>query len=329
MPLFQAGKEDALWRRVQKENFRSLDQLADFLQLEFSDRKRLIASSGFVLNLPKRLACKIEKGTLDDPILRQFVPLGDEELEHSDFSFDPVGDQASRSASKLLHKYHGRALLLCTSACAMHCRYCFRRHFDYDRQKDFERELSLIASDRSLHEVILSGGDPLSLSNDKLANLVSALESIAHIKTLRFHSRFLIGIPERIDTAFLEMISNTRLQIVFVVHCNHPIELDADVARALGRLKAAGACLLNQAVLLKGVNDEVSILKELSYALFEAGVLPYYLHQLDRVQGAMHFEVAIDRGKQLIKALSAELPGYLLPRYVQELAGEPSKSLVS
>lgn len=316
-----------IWKSLLRRNFTNWNTLADFLQLSDQQRQQIDPASSFSLNLPYRLAQKIEKGTLADPLLVQFLPTKEEQKERVGFTCDPVGDQLSRKTPKLLKKYPGRALLLCTSACAMHCRYCFRQHFSYDtKDKLFYNELKAIEEDRSIGEVILSGGDPLSLSDSYLHQLINDLEQIPHVKRLRFHSRFLIGIPERIDASFLSLFEKTRLGLWFVVHCNHPRELDEDILSAIKALKRTGFNLLNQSVLLKGVNDEVEILVELCEKLVEYGVLPYYLHQLDRARGTEHFEVTKTKGTHLINCLTKRLSGYAVPKYVCEIAGESSKT---
>ncbi|MEC7839902.1 MAG: KamA family radical SAM protein [Chlamydiota bacterium] len=315
------------WRQIQRKNFSRWEPLADFLELSPEQREKVLKKSKFPLNLPLRLAKKIEKGSLDDPILKQFLPLTDEEIVTEGFVFDPVGDEKCRPASKLLHKYHGRVLLVCTSSCAMHCRYCFRRHFDYSvNDPTFDKEIDLIANDSSIHEVILSGGDPLSLSNNKLKSLIERLSEISHLTKLRFHSRFPIGIPERIDEEFLEIIENTRLKVWFVIHCNHPSELDDEILERLNLLQRRGVVVMNQAVLLKGVNDHVDTMAALCLGLVDAGILPYYVHQLDRVQGGAHFEVEEAEGLKIVEKLRSLLPGYAVPRYVREISGRESKT---
>lgn len=315
------------YRQIQKTNFTSITDLSEYLKLSDENRKLLFNRPRFVLNLPRRLAAKIRQNDLNDPIFRQFVPLGEESVITPGFLKDPVGDKASQCSSKLLQKYQGRALLVTTSACAMHCRYCFRQNYPYDSaQKSYALELDLIAKDPSIHEIILSGGDPLSLSNDRLATLIESLEQISHLRRLRIHTRFPIGIPERVDAGFLEILKKCTLQCFFVIHTNHKNELDADVFAALKKIQNLGIPVMNQAVLLKGVNDEENTLKELFEALVNEGILAYYLHQLDRVQGAFHFEVEESRGLQLIRYLERTLPGYAVPKYVREIAGEPSKT---
>lgn len=313
------------WRQILRSNFTNWLSLADFLELTPLQRSEVNPKSDFPLNLPFRLASKIKKGTLDDPILKQFLPTKSE-VAPSDFFMDPVGDEPSRQSAKLLKKYRSRALIIATSACAMHCRFCFRQHFPYETErKDFESEIALIESDFSVKEVILSGGDPLSLSNATLESLLNRLDAIPHVNRIRFHTRFPIGIPERIDSDFLRMLSRLRSHIYFVIHCNHVNELDEEIFCRLSLLQTQGAVLLNQTVLLKGVNDDYESLLTLFEALVDNGVQPYYLHQLDKVKGAAHFEVSEADGKKLISRLREVLPGYALPRYVKEIAGDVGK----
>lgn len=318
-----------LWRQIQRETFTHWEKLADFLQLSDVQRQQILPKSPFPLLLPKRLASKIAKGTLDDPILKQFLPITSEQTIAPGFVADPVQDATFRKKSKLLHKYQGRVLLICTSVCAMHCRYCFRQNFSYEQEdKTFSEEIDLVRQDSSLHEVILSGGDPLSLTDNMLGELLKQLSSIPHVKRIRFHTRFPIGIPERIDDAFLAMLEGvaSRKQIWFVVHTNHAAELDDTILDALKRIQKLGIPVLNQAVLLKGVNDTVEALEQLCELLVNHGIQPYYLHQLDRVASASHFEVDAEEGRQLISQLTTRLSGYAIPRYVQEISGEASKT---
>lgn len=317
------------WKKLLKQNFTRIEPLAQFLQLSDEQKNQLLPRSCFPLNLPVRLAQKIQKSTLTDPILLQFVPLKEELNGHPGFLLDPVSDGCFKQSSKLLYKYHGRVLLVCTGACAMHCRFCFRQNFDYEtKDKSFDQELTIIEKDPSIHEVILSGGDPLSLSEDILEPLLERLNAIPHVKLIRFHTRFPIGIPERIDEPFLAMIQKMDKQIIFVIHVNHPRELDDEVLMYLNKLKKLECTLLSQSVLLKGVNDHHEILHDLCELLISHGIIPYYLHQLDRVQGAVHFEVSEQEGKELMQKLSHKLPGYAVPRYVKEVPGEKSKILI-
>ena len=268
-----------------------------------------------------------------DPLLRQVLPLDAEDQLNPGFGKDPVGDLAALAGPGVLHKYQGRALMITTGACAIHCRYCFRRHFPYaeaqGRGADWTPVLDYLASDDSIEEVILSGGDPLALSDSRLAALAEGLDRIAHLQRLRIHTRLPIVLPERVDADLLAWLGTTRLKPVMVLHANHAQEFDADVDAALVLLRNAGVCLLNQSVLLRGVNDSVAALRALSERLFVAGVLPYYLHLLDRVQGAAHYEVAEAQARALLLELAAQLPGYLLPRLVREQAGATAKQLVS
>lgn len=316
-----------LWRQIQRENFTRTPPLLDFLELSEEKRPLILSSPNFPLNLPRRLAAKMGKNNLDDPIFRQFVPLIDERLEVPGFVPEPLQDSSFRKSKKLLQKYKGRALIVSTSACAMNCRFCFRQNFPYETaEKGFEEEIALLAADPSLSEVILSGGDPLSLSNETLASLCQSIDAIGHIKRIRFHSRFPLGIPERIDAEFLSILKTTSKQIFFVIHCNHPKELDADVIASLRQIALLGIPLLNQSVLLKGVNDNPSTLLELSETLINAGILPYYLHEHDPVTGTSHF--ASSRGPELIRSLQGLISGYGVPKLVREEPGQPSKTFV-
>jgi EF-P beta-lysylation protein EpmB len=317
----------ALWRKIQLQNFRSWKDLAQFLELDEVQQEHFLTHSQFPLNLPRRLAEKIEKKTTSDPILLQFVPSRKEGLIDDRYSLDPVQDKFFQKAPKFLQKYPGRALLVCTRACAMHCRYCFRKNFPYEvDRKDFSEEIELLRQDTSIKEVILSGGDPLSLSDLSLDHLLQELSLISHIKRIRFHTRFPIGIPERLDSSFLKILKQVPKQIYFIVHVNHPKELDPDIFTALKEVQKLGIPVLNQAVLLKGINDSVDTLQELCERLSDQGIIPYYLHQLDQVQGAAHFEVPLIQGQQLIHALTSRLSGYSVPKYVREIPGELSKT---
>jgi EF-P beta-lysylation protein EpmB len=318
------------WKSIQRNNFTRLENLCDFLMLDANLREQLIKFPKFALNVPYRLAAKMAKNSLDDPLLRQFIPRQEEHVISSGFIIDPVQDRRAIKEKKLLHKYHGRALLITTGACVMHCRFCFRQNFDYEKgPKSFEKELAAIANDPSLKEIILSGGDPLSLSNDVLRELIQSLDQIPHLSMLRFHTRFPLGIPERIDEELLCILGNSRLQTWMIIHCNHPSELDTDVLEALKKVQKLGIPLLNQSVLLRGVNDTFSVQKALNECLAENGIVSYYMHQLDRVQGAAHFEVTEEEGRALIQQLRASLPGYAVPRYVAEIPGRASKTVIA
>jgi len=286
----------------------------------------------FPLRVPHGFVGRMRKGDPRDPLFLQVWPAAAEGFETAGFSRDAVGDLASLKSGGLIHKYQGRALVIATGACAVNCRYCFRRHFPYGdslaSRGNWRETLTQIAGDSSIEEVILSGGDPLSLSDDKLSAFVRQLEQIPHVRRLRLHTRTAVVLPERVDDALLDWLRRTRLQKVVVLHVNHANEIDAAVEAAIFRLRAAGATLLNQSVLLKNVNDSPATLANLSERLFACGVLPYYLHLLDRVQGGGHFEVNEFDAVKIMGGLAARLPGYLVPRLARETPGAPAKILL-
>jgi len=287
----------------------------------------------FPLRVPQNYINKMRYGDANDPLLRQVFPLIDEGLTVDNFVTDPVGDSFAVTAPGILQKYHGRALLVTTGACAIHCRYCFRRHFPYGDSNPLASQwlqtLSTLQDDSTINEVILSGGDPLVLTDSKLASMVSDLENIPHLKRLRIHTRLPIVLPERIHPHLLKWIESTCLHVIMVVHANHANEIDDEVAAALDSLRLAGSQLLNQSVLLKGINDDAESLIDLSERLSEVNVMPYYLHLLDPVAGASHFDVPDQIGIELIDDIRKKLPGYLVPRLVREQQGEASKTLIT
>jgi EF-P beta-lysylation protein EpmB len=317
----------------QTELANAVSDPAELLHMLELDDAPLVAARAagreFALRVPRGFVARMHRRDPADPLLRQVLPLAEELEPQPGFSSDPVGDLARRTAPGVLHKYHGRALLITTGACGVHCRYCFRRHFpyadDHARTGDWHAALEYLRAHSAITEVILSGGDPLSLGDPILADLVARLQQIPHLLTLRIHTRQPIVLPSRVDAALLAWLSACRLRKVVVLHVNHAHELDAAVAEALAKLQSAGATLFNQSVLLRGVNDSVDTLATLSQALFAAGVIPYYLHMLDRVRGAAHFEVPETQARELMRGLRARLPGYLVPRLVRELAGAPGK----
>ncbi|MDZ4685590.1 MAG: EF-P beta-lysylation protein EpmB [Planctomycetaceae bacterium] len=290
------------------------------------------ASKLFPLLVPQNFLGRMRPGDLADPLLRQVLPLDAEFDDVPGYLADPVDDDAARLAPGLLQKYAGRALLITTGACAVHCRYCFRRHYPYAEEprtlSDWEPAFQTIEADDTLHEVLLSGGDPLTLTDARLAALVERLEAIPHLRRLRLHTRLPIVLPSRVTSAFIELLCETRLTPIVVVHANHPQELTGDCADAVRTLVRSGITTLNQAVLLRGVNDDADTLAALSERLIDLGVLPYYLHQLDRVQGAAHFAVPDDVGVSLIAELRRRLPGYAVPQFVREIAGAAHKTPV-
>jgi EF-P beta-lysylation protein EpmB len=321
------------WQTLLQNAFRDTEELFAFLELSRSQIAALQAASNeFPLLVPRGFAARMRKRDSDDPLLRQVLSLRAEGEQISGFDRDPL-QEIDRARGGLIRKYAGRALLVTTAACPVHCRYCFRRHFPYSEQTasrdDWGRVLADLGTAVDLSEVILSGGDPLSLSNRRLANLIEKLEKIDHVTTLRIHSRFPIVLPERIDSGLLQMLAASRLDTVVVTHCNHAQEIDESVAAALQELRSTGVTLLNQSVLLRGINDALGTLCALSRRLLAAGVLPYYLHELDPVAGAAHFQVSQRRAKTLIRGMRRELPGYLVPRLVREIPGELSKTVIA
>lgn len=293
----------------------------------------LAAHQSFQVKVPHAYLAKIKPGDANDPLLLQVMASHLEMNNAAGYNNDPVGDLDAVRTPGLLHKYAGRVLLITTSACAIHCRYCFRRHFPYEQQQParqhWQAALHYIQSRPDIHEVILSGGDPLSLSDPKLAELITELDAIPHLKRLRIHSRIPVVLPDRVTPDLIHNLANSRLQPCMVIHANHVRELGQNEYRVLQQMKAAGITLLNQSVLLKNINDNLDSLSDLSERLYECGVLPYYLHMLDPVAGAAHFEVNETQALILMKALRARLPGYLMPRLVRETAGENSKTPVS
>jgi len=286
------------------------------------------AASAFGLRVPRHYLQQINPGDINDPLLRQIMPLSAETTDPAG-EVDAVGDRDASLGNGVLHKYHGRVLLVTTGACAVHCRYCFRRHFDYAEDhsggSNEARALKAISSDETIKEVILSGGDPLSLSNARLKRLVHQIQAIEHVETLRLHSRTPVVEPSRLDDALLEILAASSLRVVLVIHANHPRELSPQVLKRMRAAATSNITLLNQSVLLNGVNDKVETLKWLSERLFEAHVLPYYLHLLDPVPGTLHFEVNTRTATQLIEALAVQLPGYLVPKLAKETAGAQTK----
>lgn len=318
------------WQQLWRDAVRDPAQLLEILGLpDLAGRVSAAAGAQFPLRVPRGFVDRMRRGDPGDPLLRQVLPLDDEDRAVPGFGLDAVGDLAARGGAGILHKYEGRALLVATGSCAIHCRYCFRRHFPYGEETaaagQWRESLDYLAADPSISEVLLSGGDPLSLSTAKLAEFTDALARLPQVRRLRLHTRLPVVLPERVDAELLAWLSGLPQKVVVVIHANHANEIDAAVAAAVAALRGAGAIVLNQAVLLRGVNDSVPALAELSERLFEAGVMPYYLHLLDRVAGSAHFEVPADEARQLHEALSARLPGYLVPRLVREVAGAPAK----
>jgi len=326
MPLAAPVRWQQRWREAIRDPRELLRQLGlDPVALGVSDE----AASQFAVRVPQGFAARMRHGDRHDPLLRQVLPITDELKVVPGFSLDAVGDGAAKKATGVIQKYRGRALLVTTGSCAINCRYCFRRHFDYGTEnaarEGWRDAVDAIAQDPDIDEVILSGGDPLSLATHKLLELTQALKQIPHLRRLRIHSRLPVVLPERVDDELVQWIGALPWPVAFVIHANHANEFDASVDAAMARLRAAGATLLNQAVLLRGVNDSIEALQALSERSFAAGVLPYYLYQVDRVEGVAHFEVADDTAKNLHAQLTARLSGYLVPKLVREISGDSSK----
>lgn len=321
------------WHRSLAAAIRDPAELLDELRLnEVAIRVSTDAAEAFAVMVPRSFLARMRPGDPDDPLLRQVLPLDEELRPVAGFESDAVSDAEFRTAPGLLHKYHGRALMIAAGSCAVNCRYCFRRHYPYGdeprRLDDWEPALDQLRADSSISEVLLSGGDPLMLTDLRLGQLIERLEAIPHLKRLRIHTRLPIVLPDRVTDELLSMLTESRLTPIVVAHSNHAAEVMADCEAALRRLVRAGVTVLNQAVLLRGVNDSMDALTELSESLINVGVMPYYLHQLDRVAGAAHFEVDPVDGRHLIAELRKRLPGYAVPRYVQEIAGEAHKTII-
>jgi len=325
-PLAAPVRWQQRWREAIRDPRELLRQLGlDPAELGVSDE----AAGQFAVRVPQGFAARMRHGDRHDPLLRQVLPITDELKVVPGFSLDAVGDGAAKKATGVIQKYRGRALLVTTGSCAINCRYCFRRHFDYGTEnaarEGWRDAVEAIAQDPDIDEVILSGGDPLSLATHKLVELTQALKQIPHLRRLRIHSRLPVVLPERVDDELVQWIASLPWPVAFVIHANHANEFDASVDAAMARLRAAGATLLNQAVLLRGVNDSIEALQGLSERSFAAGVLPYYLYQVDRVEGVAHFEVADDTAKDLHAQLTACMSGYLVPKLVREISGDSSK----
>jgi len=316
------------WQKILTEVITDPYELSQALQLPVA----LFAQTTFPLKVPRRWLQKIRSGDRSDPLLLQVLPQQAELLETALFQRDPLQEKSVNPLPGLLHKYQSRALLIVTGACAVHCRYCFRREFPYSEnqtgQRQWDEVIAYLNAHPEINEIILSGGDPLLAPDSVLAGLVEKISAISHVKTLRIHTRMPVTIPERLDKDFLAWFDTGRFMPVIVIHVNHPNEIDARFCKKMQQLKKRGIVLYNQTVLLKNINDDVSVLKALSEKLFfEAGVQPYYLHLLDKVKGAAHFDLPEEEAKKIYKELQAKLPGYLVPKLVREVPGERNKVL--
>ncbi|MCR9191752.1 MAG: EF-P beta-lysylation protein EpmB [Gammaproteobacteria bacterium] len=320
------------WQKILADGFTSTQALLEYLHIPLECGSPL-AEAQFKTQVPKRFAAKMEQGNPKDPLLLQVLATAKELNSPPEFSLDPLKEVTANPIPGLIHKYAGRVLLTLTGVCAINCRFCFRRHFPYAEnnpgQNGWQQAIEYIATNDSIHEVILSGGDPLLASDTTLERLITQLTPITHVKTIRLHSRIPVVLPERIQSHLLDIIDTQRFHVVTVLHCNHPRELDDAVRDACVKMKTTGWTLLNQSVLLRHVNHQPETLVALSHKLFQFGVLPYYLHLLDPVQGAHHFDIPLAQALSIYTALQRDVPGYLLPRLVRETAGIPYKTIVS
>lgn len=325
--------QDLSWQEELKQLITEPETLFELLDLPLhllAEAKR--AAQLFPLRTTGSFISRIEHGKVDDPLLKQILPLGAEFTEAEGYSTDPLEEAEANPIKGLIHKYHGRVLLISTTSCAINCRYCFRRSFDYRSNRmskaDWQNIFSYLRNDTQINEVIFSGGDPLLQTDTHYAWVIQELEKIPHIKRLRVHSRLPIVLPSRVTPALIKAFEQSRFQSIWVVHCNHAKEIDAQVSEAFKSISQSSITLLNQAVLLKGINDDVHTQVALSEALFAHRVMPYYLHLLDKVSGASHFDIPETQAKQLHQDMAARLPGYLLPKLVKEEAGKLAKSLI-
>jgi len=318
------------WMQQLREGFRHPSALAAFLGLEPVPP---YIEDAFSMRVPHAYAHRMRRADPADPLLRQVWPAPAEHAPQPGFVQDPVGDLVSLRQGGIIHKYHGRALLTLTGSCAVHCRYCFRRHFPYAEQqvtpKGWQQTLETLRADTSIEEVILSGGDPLSLSDHRLEAWMADLAAIPHLRRLRIHTRQPVVLPDRVDDLLCDWLDRFPLPVTMVLHINHAQEIDSALQDACDRLRRTGVQLFNQAVLLEGVNANAGSLRALSIALFDAGVVPYYLHVLDRVRGAAHFQASEETALAIMSELQRTLPGYLVPRLAREDAGAASKTLLS
>lgn len=327
--------QDTDWRSELRQAITEPEELLEILRLPKSRwlTGARLAAREFPLKVPRGFVARMKPSNPHDPLLRQVLPLAEELERVAGFTEDPVGDIPASSEPGLIHKYSGRSLMITTGACAIHCRYCFRRHFPYANSHvggtHLNPALSSIRENTDLREVILSGGDPLMMDDQSLGRLLSQISQMSHIQRIRIHSRLPIVLPERITDSLITTLSIPDQPVIMVIHCNHSTEIDNNVQRSLLMMHLAGIRLFNQSVLLRGVNDDDKTLTDLSETLFEHHVQPYYLHLLDRVHGSAHFDIPEHQAKSLYQSIQAQLPGYLVPRLVKEIQGKPSKTTIS
>jgi EF-P beta-lysylation protein EpmB len=333
--IITVNNTDAMpsWQKELANAVKNPAQLLQLLEIapERADLSDL-ARKNFPMLVPMPFVRKMKKGDINDPLLQQVLPIESEDRIVDGYSLDPLQEHKNEIPG-VLHKYKSRVLLILKTGCAVNCRYCFRRHFPYQEnnlnKQQFVEVLNYLKQHPNVNEVILSGGDPLMSKDEFLQYVVSELDQLPQLKRLRIHTRLPVVIPQRITDGLCKLLKNSRLKVIFVVHINHANEIDSDFKEAMGKLHQAGIQLLNQSVLLKGINDSSVALVALSEALSEANILPYYLFLLDKVQGAQHFDLTTEVAQWLIKQITAELPGYLVPKLSREIAGEKSKTLIN
>ena len=319
------------WKKSLKDAFYKPEDLLRFLEININQVQiSQIAQKQFKMIVPKSFANRIEKGNLNDPLLKQVLPILDEEIIDKNYINDPLDEQTYNKIPGLLHKYHSRVLLIAHSACAIHCRYCFRRVFNYKDnipgKENWLKAFDYIKNDSSIEEVILSGGDPLLHDDKNLQFFIDHIKNIPHIKRLRIHSRIPVTPPERITPELIKLLTNHHLDTILVIHANHPNEINDEIIQILKEVQKNNILILNQSTLLKGINDNTKILHQLSTKLIQASVLPYYIHLLDKVSGSCHFNVEIDQAKKILKELSEISSGFMVPKLAQEMPGFPSKT---
>ncbi len=333
-PINLHTEDRSNWQNDLSQCITSVDDLLselelDHLQLTSCQR----AAAQFALRVPRPFVQRMKKGDPKDPLLAQVLPVNAEMQLDPAYSADPLDESNHNPIAGIVHKYRNRLLLIVSPACAINCRYCFRRHFPYQENRQskaqWQQALHYISSNTDINEVIFSGGDPLAANDRFLGWLSEQIAAIPHIKRLRIHSRLPVVIPSRIDEAFLRWATASRLKPIMVLHINHSSEIDQQVMQAIARLRDANIKVLNQTVLLKDVNDSATTLRDLSENLFDCGVDPYYLHLLDPVEGASHFDITADQAGQIYRELQTLLPGFLLPKLVREVPGELSKTIIT
>ena len=332
-PVSQPINFHSDWKTELSHCVNSIDELLNQLGLKAEDLNATEqAANEFSIKVPQSFVQLMEYGNPNDPLLKQVLPITSELQVDNNFSTDPVDESSFNPVPGIVHKYRNRVLMIISPNCAINCRYCFRRHFPYDENRQSKQQwlkaLDYLKTKPEINEVIFSGGDPLAANDHFLRWLTAEIESIQHIKRLRIHTRLPVVIPSRVDDQLLNWLGNTRLKPTLVLHINHANEIDEALRQGVDRLKKSGITVLNQSVLLKGINDNSDQLISLSEKLFDAGIMPYYLHMLDPVQGASHFDVSMDRAVEIFRQIQTELPGFLVPKLVQERAGERSKSLI-